>query len=289
MDRDRDFNRMGRGWDRLRRDDASFVTRGPDDSEAWYPEDHAADMRGGDMRGGAERRGGVDARGRGGRERGWFDSDGFDRQRDWARGRGEFWDGGRRGTSTHPRDWNRSGSYGEMVATGSGWMGDRGVGAVGWRFGGDLHGGGRFGSDRFDSDGFGSGQHEGDRWGASDWMEQAGRERNARRFRDGGSSGRGRGSQGSFVGRGPSGYQRSTERILEDANEALTWAGDVDASDIEVSVDGGEVTLDGVVDSRRAKRAAEEAVEDVRGVRDVHNRLRVQPRDEQLVTPESDD
>jgi len=35
------------------------------------------------------------------------------------------------------------------------------------------------------------------------------------------------------------------------------------------------------VDSRQAKREAEEAVERVRGVRDVHNRLRVQPAGQQ--------
>ena len=63
---------------------------------------------------------------------------------------------------------------------------------------------------------------------------------------------------------------------MEDAHERLTRHGGVDASNISVSVEDGEITLEGTVDSRRAKRMAEDAVEDISGVRDVHNRLRVQ-------------
>jgi len=50
----------------------------------------------------------------------------------------------------------------------------------------------------------------------------------------------------------------------------------VDASEIEVQVSNGEVTLTGTVDSREAKRAAEEAAEECSGVKDVQNRIRVQ-------------
>lgn len=87
--------------------------------------------------------------------------------------------------------------------------------------------------------------------------------------------------QGQHVGRGPKDYQRSPERIREDAHEALTWHGGVDASDIVVKVEGDEITLEGTVDSRRGKRMAEDAVERVRGVRDVHNRLRIKPTQDQ--------
>lgn len=80
----------------------------------------------------------------------------------------------------------------------------------------------------------------------------------------------------SFRGRGPQGYSRSTERITEDVNEALHDDHDVDASGISVSVENGEVTLSGTVSSRREKRLAEQIAEHARGVRDVHNRLRVQ-------------
>ena len=82
--------------------------------------------------------------------------------------------------------------------------------------------------------------------------------------------------RGQHYGRGPKAYQRSDERIQEDVNERLTWHGDIDATHIEVTVSSGDVTLEGTVDSRRAKRMAEDAVEMVRGVKEVHNRLRIQ-------------
>jgi hypothetical protein len=81
---------------------------------------------------------------------------------------------------------------------------------------------------------------------------------------------------GSFAGRGPRNYQRSDERIREEVNERLTDDHRVDASDIEVEVRNGEVILRGRVDERRDKRAAEEVVENLPGVRDVRNELRVE-------------
>lgn len=76
-------------------------------------------------------------------------------------------------------------------------------------------------------------------------------------------------------GRGPKGYQRSDARILEDVNDRLTDDIYLDASEIEVSVQGGEVILSGTVDQRRDKRRAEYIAEDVSGVKNVENRLRV--------------
>lgn len=84
---------------------------------------------------------------------------------------------------------------------------------------------------------------------------------------------------GPFAGRGPRGYQRSDERIREEVSDRLTAHGFIDATDVEVQVVNGEVTLTGFVDSRAAKRAAEDVAEDVYGVRDVHNHLRIQPAD----------
>jgi osmotically-inducible protein OsmY len=86
-------------------------------------------------------------------------------------------------------------------------------------------------------------------------------------------------AMGRFAGRGPKGYTRSDERILEDINQRLTDHPDVDASEIDVQVTAGEVTLSGTVDHRHAKRIAEDLAEDVRGSREVHNHLRVKQRD----------
>jgi hypothetical protein len=87
---------------------------------------------------------------------------------------------------------------------------------------------------------------------------------------------------GPFVGRGPKGYQRSDDRIREDVSERLMAHGLIDASDIEVRVQAGEVTLTGYVDSRDAKRAAEDCADDISGVREVHNQLRIRTHAEDV-------
>jgi osmotically-inducible protein OsmY len=79
-------------------------------------------------------------------------------------------------------------------------------------------------------------------------------------------------------GRGPRNYTRSDDRIREDLNDRLTDNPYLDASDIEVEVLNGEVTLTGTVDSRWAKRMAEDIAEDVSGVRNVENRIRYSSR-----------
>jgi osmotically-inducible protein OsmY len=81
--------------------------------------------------------------------------------------------------------------------------------------------------------------------------------------------------RGIYAGRGPRGYRRSDERIREDVNERLTDDWRVDASDVEVSVDNGVVTLTGRLGSRKEKWRAEDVVESVSGVTDVRNQLRV--------------
>jgi BON domain-containing protein len=81
--------------------------------------------------------------------------------------------------------------------------------------------------------------------------------------------------QGGHRGKGPSGYHRSDERIREMACEALTDDDRVDATNIEIHVRDGEVTLTGHVDDRQQKRMAEDCVENVMGVKDVHNQLKV--------------
>lgn len=76
------------------------------------------------------------------------------------------------------------------------------------------------------------------------------------------------------VGRGPKGYRRSDERILDDIVERMMWSG-VDAADVEVKVEQGKVTLTGTVAERHDKRRIEDACDGVRGVEDVENHIRV--------------
>ncbi len=83
-------------------------------------------------------------------------------------------------------------------------------------------------------------------------------------------------ARGPYVGYGPRGYPRTDERIHEDVCERMTAHGDLDASDIEVSVTGGEAMLSGTVATRSQKRLAEDIADEVTGVTEVHNRLRVQ-------------
>lgn len=103
------------------------------------------------------------------------------------------------------------------------------------------------------------------------WLERASDE--VAGWFGGNESGR---SDESHRGKGPAGYTRSDERIREDVNDALTDDWRVDASNIQVSVSSGEVTLDGTVPSRDHKRRAEDVVEDLSGVKHVQNNLRVQ-------------
>jgi BON domain len=79
---------------------------------------------------------------------------------------------------------------------------------------------------------------------------------------------------GRHAGRGPKNWQRSDERIKEDVNERLTEHPHIDATEIDVQVRSGEVTLSGSVEDRRIKRMVEDLVEGVSGVKEVHNQLR---------------
>jgi osmotically-inducible protein OsmY len=84
-----------------------------------------------------------------------------------------------------------------------------------------------------------------------------------------------RNMSGQYRGKGPKNYSRSDDRIKDDINDRLSDDPFVDASDIDVTVSNGEVTLTGNVDHRSTKRRAEDLAEDVSGVKNVENRLRV--------------
>ncbi|MFG6638182.1 BON domain-containing protein [Sulfitobacter sp. 1A12126] len=106
------------------------------------------------------------------------------------------------------------------------------------------------------------------------WQNQTSwgqRDGQAKQFGDEGQDGYGQ----SHRGRGPKNYQRSDDRISEEVCDRLSDDHDVDASDIEVSVSDREVTLSGEVDSKQAKRCAEDCADSVSGIEHVQNNLRV--------------
>jgi osmotically-inducible protein OsmY len=71
----------------------------------------------------------------------------------------------------------------------------------------------------------------------------------------------------------PKNYKRTDDRIYVEVCEAL--GRELDASEIEVTASGSEITLSGSVRDRDEKRRAERIAESVSGVEDVHNRLTV--------------
>lgn len=178
---------------------------------------------------------------------------------DW--GRGENWgrdDRGRGGWDRH--GWSRDR---DMADTGRGDFGRMGYGRSGYDYGRGGHYGGR---ERDDDRGFF--ERAGDEMAS--WFGDDDAERRRRMDAWRGDSG-----AQHHRGRGPRGYARSDERIREDVNERLTDDPYLDASDIEVTVSGAEITLSGTVEDRRAKRRAEDIAESVSGIRHVQNNLRV--------------
>ena len=71
----------------------------------------------------------------------------------------------------------------------------------------------------------------------------------------------------------------SSEKVSR-PSERLWDAVDVDASDVTVEVKDGEVTLCGNVERRSIKHRIEDIADDCGGVKDSHNEIRVQPRNE---------
>jgi osmotically-inducible protein OsmY len=98
----------------------------------------------------------------------------------------------------------------------------------------------------------------------------------SRRFRQarGGQRGRGprRAEDAPMLG-------EEDARIWKEVSACLTQDWYVDGTEITVSVDDGEVTLDGVVENRAEKRLAEDCADSVPGVIDVHNNLRIRQPD----------
>ena len=78
---------------------------------------------------------------------------------------------------------------------------------------------------------------------------------------------------GVAAGGGPRLRRKTDDSLAPEIHEILTSDQELDATDIEVVVEGGAVTLSGEVEHPDARLLAEELTESVSGVRLVHNRL----------------
>lgn len=255
-------------------------------------------------RGQRDREQGWDERGMG-REREEFEEDesygrgepgypygpgGMDESRSWRQsgggygGREQGWrSGGTSGRGVRERGGSEAypsaggyGAYGsEQSGPGRGYEGGQGYGGSQYgqhgqgQYSGTGMGGSQYGGPSEYGGGYGRFQSESEQYGGFGRGRSSGRGAGTSMY--GGQSQRPR-----FAGKGPKGYTRSDERIREEISDALMADDDIDASEIEVEVKNGEVTLSGTVDSRETKRSAEDLVESVQGVRNVQNSLRVQ-------------
>jgi osmotically-inducible protein OsmY len=257
-DRDR-FERDRYDRDRHERDDRSMINRAGDEVRSWFGDDDA------------QRR----------RERDEREHERWNREERW-RGSGQEWGNERNYGSDRPygdRDYVRPSEplrsegyrdYGDRFGRSYGAPIDRDrfANSADRPFGGstpsrEFGRGAAFqpyarGSQEFGPEGYGSASSYSTRGTGGEWQS-------SERWR----------VPGPHSGRGPKGYQRSEERIREEINDRLTAHGLVDATDVDVQIKNGEVTLTGFVDSRAAKHAAEDCAEDVHGVREVHNHLRI--------------
>lgn len=280
-----DRDRFGRGYGRRddygRRDRSrDWSDKAGDEVRSWFGDDDADRRRRmDDDRDYGGSGGGYEGRsGRGGY------GDDYGRSGDYGgRSTGGY---GRSGGGYDPYDQDRGygggrdagygrGDFSEAIRSG---MAGRGMGTFGTYGARDFGGRGHGDRDYGDRDYGGRGYDQGNYRGSGDrgFFERAGDEvaswfgdedAQRRRERDAGHS-----------GRGPRNYSRSDDRIREDVSDRLSDDRHIDASDVEVSVSGGEVTLDGTVDSRAAKRHAEDLAESCSGVKHVQNNLRVKDR-----------
>lgn len=82
-------------------------------------------------------------------------------------------------------------------------------------------------------------------------------------------------NKGRFSGTTPKNFKRSDERIYEEICEKLSDEGHFDISEVEIKVEGGEVTLEGSIESRSDKHRIEILAESVMGVKEITNQLKI--------------
>ncbi|MEX2217937.1 MAG: BON domain-containing protein [Phycisphaerales bacterium] len=75
--------------------------------------------------------------------------------------------------------------------------------------------------------------------------------------------------------KGPRNYQRSDERLRDEVYDRLIQQTDIDVSEIECTITGGVVSLEGTVESRWERHQIEDLVDTVWGTRDIRNNLRI--------------
>jgi hypothetical protein len=216
-----------------------------------------------------------------------YQSFGGDYGRDF--GRGDFGrSGNRSGDWNQSSDWNRS-DYDRPSSGAESWRDQRGtyggLGYGGSRSGFGRYGEGSFGGQSSSQHGRDYGSRYGGDFGRSDWQNRGSDWQNRgdddrgfiERVAEAVSSwfGSDEGQYRHHRGRGPKGYSRSDDRIREDVSDRLGDDWLVDATDIEVAVVNGEVTLSGSVNGREQRRRAEDIAESVSGAKHVQNNIRV--------------
>jgi len=262
----RGWESRGRDWPRDDRDARGFLERLSDELRSWFGDEDAQRRRMMDER--------SDWRGeRRGERRDWESRDWGTRDwgtRDWGREQNTW------GREPEPRDWSRQVGYVDTRGTGTsagsgdrwrdwsrGWGASSGMGGRDQEWGGQGPGG--FGvyrgtlSEQRESGGPWRGERDWGRFSGAEYGQSYGREW----------------ATGMHTGRGPRSYQRSDERLHEEVCERMAHHPHLDATDIEVRVQNGEITLSGSVQDRWAKRWAEDVSEGIWGVKQVHNQIRV--------------
>ena len=289
-----DRDRGGRGNDR------GFMERAGDEVKSWFGDDEAErrrhmddPQRDRDRDGFRERQLGQNTEYRGGQDYRGSENRGQGSQGGEFRGqefrgqefRGQEFRGQRYGGDDYDRSRAAGGSFRGVSEYGSRYGSNYDTGQSGSNYGtGSNYGSGsNYGYSSGASYGggyssYGPGSSQGFQGYAQGTGERANYgqgNRDASTFGQSGYGSQGNRAQGSFAGRGPKGYQRSDARISEDVCDRLAESHDVDASNIEVKVENGEVTLSGSVADRGEKRRAEDLIENISGVREVHNHIRV--------------
>lgn len=79
----------------------------------------------------------------------------------------------------------------------------------------------------------------------------------------------------THAGRGPKGYRRSDERLLDEIVWTLTDHPAIDPTDVHVHVKDGVVTFTGTVEDRIQRHLLEDVTEDIFGVTEVRNEVSV--------------